>query len=259
MNTLNYLQSKIQNALNLDFGTIFNEAIELYKKVWVQGLVFYLIIILITIPVVLVFFGPVYVLMFEEMMSGNPDPVAMNAYIQERGMFFMLAYYGVMFLINIVTYLLYAGFFRVIKKADFNQSFTVSEFFYFFKGKYIGKGFVLIFIATIISIIATMLCVLPLFYVIIPLAFMMPVFAFNPDLAIGDIITVGFKLGNKKWGITFGLCVVAYICVLLLSLITCGIGMIFFMSFMFLPIYLVYKAVIGFEDTDVIDEIGISN
>ena len=32
------LQSRINNAKALDFGTIFNQSIELFKKVWVQGL-----------------------------------------------------------------------------------------------------------------------------------------------------------------------------------------------------------------------------
>lgn len=35
---LTQLQSKINNAKDLDFGTIFNQSMELFKKVWVQGL-----------------------------------------------------------------------------------------------------------------------------------------------------------------------------------------------------------------------------
>ena len=32
---------------------------------------------------------------------------------------------------------------------------------------------------------------------------MLPVFAYNSDLSISEIIKVAFALGNKKWGITF--------------------------------------------------------
>ena len=58
MNSLNYLQQKIQNAKDLDFGTVFNQAIELYKKVWVQGLLLQVFAILIMMPFILMFYVP---------------------------------------------------------------------------------------------------------------------------------------------------------------------------------------------------------
>ena len=33
------MKRRIEDAKALDFGTIFNQSIELFKKVWVQGLV----------------------------------------------------------------------------------------------------------------------------------------------------------------------------------------------------------------------------
>ena len=122
MNTLNNLQQKIQNAKDLDFGTIFNQSIELYKKVWVQGLILYLIAMLIMLPIILLFYGPMYMAMFEQIQNGNPDPEAMNEFIYGRGSLFIFGYYLVMFAISAITSLLYAGFYRIIRKVETEQA-----------------------------------------------------------------------------------------------------------------------------------------
>lgn len=256
MNSVNFIQEKINTAKTLDFGTIFNDAIQLFKKVWVQGLLLYLFILLITIPIVALFYGPMYIEMFEQIQSGNADPQAMNDYIYGRSPLFMLGYYAVMFIVGAITSLLYAGFYRVVKKIDFGEAYKTSDLFYYLSGKYFLKGFLLMIITSAMSFVAAMLCVFPIFYVIVPIAFIMVIFAFNPDFSIGDIISLGFSLGNKKWGITFALGLVSYLCVIVLILITCGVGMLFFNSFIFLPIYIIYKVVIGFGDQDEINKIG---
>lgn len=256
MNTLNVLQQKIKNAKSLDFGTIFNQSIELFKKVWVQGLILYLITTIVGTLVAMIFFGPMYIAMFEQIINGNSDPEALNLYMYDKGPIFMLLYYLVLFLVNIFNYLLYAGFYRIIKKIDYDESFLTSDFFYYFKKEYIGKAVVLIIVTSIISFVAIMLCVLPIFYVIVPIVYMTVFFSFKPDMSIGDIITLGFNLGNKKWGITFGLGLVSFVLVVILFFLTCGLGILFFSAFMFLPIYLIYKEVIGFEDSDPINQIG---
>jgi len=256
MNTLNVLQQKIQNSKSLDFGTIFNQSIDLYKKVWVQGLILYLIALLIMLPIILLFYGPMYVAMFEQIQSGNPDPDAMNELIYGRGSLFMLGYYLVMFAISAITSLLYAGFYRIIRKVETEQSFATSEFFYFFKGPYFLKGFMLMIVSSLIAGLAAMLCFFPLIYVMVPIMFIVPIFAFNPEMSIGDILNAAFALGNKKWGITFGLIIVSVLVIMILTLVTCGIGGLFLSCFIYLPIYLIYKEVIGFEDSDPINQIG---
>ncbi len=86
--------------------------------------------------------------------------------------------------------------------------------------------------------------------------FFIPFYAFNPELSIGNILTLAFNLGNKKWGITFGLLVVTYIILFILTVVTCGLGSLFFSVFFYLPIYLIYKEVVGFDEMDEIQEIG---
>ena len=54
MNTINYINEKLNSAKELDFGTIFNEAIELFKKTWVHGMLAQLFIIIIMLPFITV-------------------------------------------------------------------------------------------------------------------------------------------------------------------------------------------------------------
>ena len=254
--SLSDLQSRIQNAKALDFGTIFNQSIELFKKVWVQGLLLQLLVLVIMIPFLLIFYLPIFAVIIEQSQSGYVDPDAMNEVFYGRGPAYILLFYLVIFVLSSVSAVLYAGFYRIVNKIDYNREFQFSDFFYFFKGNYFVKAFFLMILASIISFVAALLCVLPVFYVMVPIMFFIPIFAFNPELSISDIITLGFNLGNKKWGITFGLLIVTWIILVVLTMITCGLGSIFLSSFVYLPIYMIYKEIIGFEELDEIEEIG---
>jgi hypothetical protein len=259
MFTLNQIQNKIANAKTLDFGTVFSDAIDLYKKVWVQGLLLQIFGIVIMVPFLLVFYMPIIALAIEQSQNGYSDPYAVNEMMLGFSTLYILSFYAVIFVLGAVMMLLCAGFFRIVKHIDYNESSRTSDFFYYFKGKYLGKGFLLMIIASIIYVVAAMLCVLPIFYVMVPLMFFTPIFAFNPEMSISDIISVGFKLGNKKWGITFGLLIVIMIAVYIISFVTCGLGMVFLACFMYLPVYLIYKAVVGFEEDEEINKIGTTN
>ena len=50
MMTREIIEAKINNASPLDFGNLFNACIELYKKVWTDGLVLFLVTFLAVIP-----------------------------------------------------------------------------------------------------------------------------------------------------------------------------------------------------------------
>ncbi|WNH09058.1 hypothetical protein [Thalassobellus suaedae] len=55
MNTLDGLLKKIDNAPALDFGTIINDCVELYKKVWLKGFLMVLFIVIAGILIGLFF------------------------------------------------------------------------------------------------------------------------------------------------------------------------------------------------------------
>ena len=143
-----------------------------------------------------------------------------------------------------------------MKKLDYNEKVVTADFFYFVKSKYLSKTFMLMLVTILIAIPAALLCYIPLIYAIVPLSFFAVIFAFNPELSVGKVVKASFKLGNKKWLISFGLFVVSYLIIVVLTMLTCGIGSLFLSPFMYHPMYLIYKNVIGFEETSAIEEIG---
>ena len=71
MNTLETLLSKIEIAKDLDFGDIFSKSIDLFKKVWLQGLVTLLLTFAMMIPFYIVMYAPLIAL-------GVLDPESMQ-------------------------------------------------------------------------------------------------------------------------------------------------------------------------------------
>lgn len=110
-------------------------------------------------------------------------------------------------------------------------------------------------IYAIIATVAQILFVLPYIYAYVPLSFFAVVFSNNPDLTETEIVKISFNLGTKKWLITFGLIFVTGI-LGMLGVIACFIGLLFTISIMYLPVYFVYRDVVGFEDDSEIMKIG---
>ena len=98
-----------------------------------------------------------------------------------------------------------------------------------------------------ISILAALLCFLPIIYAIVPLMFLLPVFAYNSNLSTSEIVKVSFALGNKKWGIVFLTLILNGILIYVIAIVTCGLGTLFVSCFLYLPQYIIYKKVIGFD------------
>ena len=256
--TLTEIKSKIETAREFDFGTIFNQSIELYKKSWVQGFLMQLIGMVIALPLIFLLYMPFITMIITQSESGQMDPDAFNSFFAGLSILYIGFFVFGILIIAAISVALNAGFFRILKDLDHNRATTTSQLFYFFKAKYLGKIVGVMLIAVAISIPSALLCYIPLIYVIVPMSFFMAMFAFNPELGIGDIITLSFKLGNKKWLLTFGLLVVSYIAIMILTVVTCGLGSLFLSPFMYHPIYFIYKETIGFDDATELHQIGKS-
>lgn len=256
MNTIETIQQKIQQSKALDFGSIFSEAFELFKKTWLQGFLLQLFSILVMLPLIIVFYVPFIAMIIAEQESGYSDTDAFNEFFAGMSVVYILFLIVGVCVLATVTYALTAAYFRMVKKLDDGELVKTSEFFYFLKMPYLKKIFVIMLIAILIAIPSALLCYIPFIYVIVPMAFFFIFFAFNPDLSVGDIIKASFLLGNKKWLITFGLLFVMYIIVLVLTMVTCGLGQLFVQSILFHPLYLIYKYSIGFDEKSEIEQIG---
>ena len=253
MNTINTILVKIENAKALDFGDIFNKSIELFKKVWLQGLVMLLLTLVLMLPFYIIMYLPLIAMgLFDpESFQQGQDP---NIAILIPFYIFMLIF---AFFAMIIGFGLKSAFYRICKIKDLNEAGS-DDYFYFFKRPYLGKTIKLAAMTFGISVVALLLCVFPIIYVMVPIVLINVIYAFNPDISASDIVKIGFKLGNKKWLITFGLFFVSSILAQLVGMIMCFIGVFVTASFAYLPMYFIYKESIGFDESHEIDSIGSS-
>ncbi|WP_417865910.1 hypothetical protein [Xanthomarina gelatinilytica] len=245
MNALNILLEKIDRSKTLDFGDIFSNSIELFKKVWVQGLIMMLLMMVILIPFYLVMYLPFIGMGFLDMDA--------YSYNNDISPILMIPFFIMIFVFSIVAMVLSFGmkasFYRICKMKDLNEAGS-DDYFYYLKKPYLGKVIVLSLMTFGISLLATLLCFLPIIYVMVPITLINVIFAFNPDLSASDIIKAGFRLGNKKWLITFGLIVISAILAELVGLLMCFVGIFVTVSFAYIPVYFVYKEAVGFENSE---------
>jgi len=247
MYSFQILITKIQNSKPIDFGDLFNTSLNLFKKVWLQGFLLQLLSIIIMLPFIILFYMPYFNMVLENSSNGVMDSVALSqALVDEYGASLVWIYL-LMVAVSVVSSLLYLGFYKIIKAMDHGELFVISDFFYFFKAPYVGKAIVFLLAYLGITILAALLCLFPLIYVIVPLLFMLPFFVYNTHLSNLEIIKLAFSLGHKKWGLTFLTLILNSILLYVVILVTCGVGSLFFSFFLYLPQYIIYKKVIGFE------------
>ena len=244
------IKSRIQNAKDLDFGTIFNQSIELFKKTWVQGLVTLILNMVLAIPLVMIIYIPLIMLGLTDAYANSNDPFGSHSQPELSPIVtvvMFVLYLFVMAAMSIIGIGLKAGFYRICKLKDLDQM-GKEDYFYFFKKPYFGKTFKLGLAYIGITLISALLCFFPLIYAIVPLTYMFVIYAFNPDKSVSEIVKLSFDLGNRKWLLTFGLIIVSGFLAGIVGLLMCFVGIYVTMSFTFLPPYLIYKDVVGFDD-----------
>ncbi|SDH08973.1 hypothetical protein [Winogradskyella thalassocola] len=245
------IKSRIENANALDFGIIFNQSIELFKKVWVQGLVTLLLNMVLAIPVIMIVYIPLLFLGFANALTidNSYDSYDSTGVGVVFGFVFFIVYIFLIVAMSAIGLGLKAAFYRICKFKDLEQM-GKEDYFYFFKKPYLGKTIKLGAAFTGIALLATLLCFIPIIYAVVPLSFIVVVYAFNPDLSISEIIKLGFDLGNKKWLISFGLMFVSGFLAMMVGFLMCGFGIYVTSSFGQLPSYFIYKDVVGFDEED---------
>ncbi|MGB1901185.1 MAG: hypothetical protein ACPHP0_00695 [Flavobacteriaceae bacterium] len=235
MRSFDTISKKISEAPSIDFGDLFNESVAVFKKVWLQGFLLQLITIALSLP--LLFFNFINFSDF----SNNSVPLQFGTAA--------VIYYSLTVVLAVVSSFLTFGFFRVIRQMDKGEDFKTVDFFYFFNTERIKKALLVVLANVAVVILALLLCVFPVFYVVIPLMFVTPIFVYNPELSISEVLKSSFALGHKKWGITFLISLLNIIALYVLILLTCGLGSLFFGCFLQMPIYVLYKKIISFDDS----------
>ncbi len=267
MDTYSKLQEKINRAEDLEFGDILSKTIELFKKTWLNGFLMLLILVVIYIPFFIVLYIPIYQEMMEQIQNGGYDPNNVNGLVYTQSNNMKLMTLGITFVISLFSTFLIAGFYRLIKKIDFDESYSIKDLFFFLKGQYIPKVITIAAFSLMVAMLNLFLekvlpnglaTTLSLFVTIVSSVYttLFVVFlAFNPDLDVSSIFSLSFNLGTKKWLLIFGLAVVTGI-LGFLGVVACGFGILFTISIVYLPPYLIYKQIVGFDTVDSIDLIG---
>ncbi|WP_370479867.1 hypothetical protein [Tamlana flava] len=249
MNSYQSLERKIENAKPVDFSEIIDNVIGLFKKVWLKG---FLVILLVSVCAI------VASILFSLIGLAPNSNVFMDGFSLEAYMQFYSssALYSVPqnILIATLTLAFVSAFYRICKQFVSGET-VLDDYFYFFKKQYFSKLLMLGIIHTAISTMAQLMFLVPIIYAFVPLAYFSIIFANNPELSEMEIVKASFKLGNKKWFISFG---TMFVCGLMgaLGILGCGIGILFTISIAYLPAFFIYKEVIGFDDTSEIDLIG---
>lgn len=239
---------KINENKRLDFGVVIDQVIDLYKKIWLKGFVVIIVIMILSFGLNFLFtaFG----------LAADPSFWLENDGFELFGAYSMQVLYGFpqTILVGVVSLGMLASLYRMCRIEEHDKEKN-DEFFYFFKGEYFSKLFMLAIIYATIALVSQLLFVIPYIYTFIPLSYFAIVFANNPELTEMEIVKLSFNIGTKKWLLSFGLLFVTGI-LGMLGFIACGIGILFTVSIVYIPAYFVYKGVVGFDDGYGIDLIG---
>lgn len=244
MSTFQDLSHKITSASRIDFSDLFYDSVNVFKKIWLQGILFQVLNFALSLPLLMInssIFG-------KQFFLENPNELLFNEFNNSDLIWDSASNLGVFFITLLITIILSTilsfGFFRVIRRIDYEGSFIVSDFFHFIKSERLLKAILIVLAYYGIAILATLMCVVPLFYAIIPLMFVVPMFAYNSELSISEVLKLAFQLGHNKWGITFIITLLNGVIIYILTLLTCGLGSLFLGAFLQMPIYIIYKNIL---------------
>jgi len=240
MNSFEDLIDKIENAKDLSFSAIFDSVIELFKKLWIKGFLAILIIVVFAFALNIVF----SLIGLAPKNSFFLDSINFDKFLKLYSETMLLSIPQTILLSTLSMGVL-AAYYRICKYEVLGQNMP-DDYFYFFKKEYFSKLLMLGIIHTAIAVIAQFLFLIPYIYVFVPLTYFTIVFANNPHLSEMEIVKVSFKLGHKKWLLTFGTLVVTGI-LGGLGALACFVGVFFTMSIVYLPVFFIYKEVVGFD------------
>jgi len=205
------------------------------------------------IAVLIPFLAIVYIPLFPayiDMIKHAGDPYYQPSFLEGFSGSMIVIWVVLIFVLSFVMQVfnisIYGHFLKILKNEDLGITEEVGSYFTIAKKHF--RKIILISLATMgIAIGATLVCYFPVFYVAVPLQLVIPIFIFNQELGISDMIKVAFKLGNKYWLVFFGLLIVSGI-ISSLGMILCYVGIVATMFFSYVVTYYMYKDTIGFEN-----------
>lgn len=244
--TFQALRTRIKSRKAISIGMLFEHSFSLFQRVWLQGLLLQILTILVMYGLSVLAYIP---LMGSAMVT---DEITSYATTDLSGLDIVLIiiYLLVYVLVAIFQVGLIAAFYRIIRIKDRRLGPERGVHFgMFFKRAYFLKLVGMGLANLVMLLIGSFLFVIPLFYLIIPLQAVILFFAFHPHLSLAQLYQLAFAFGTRHWGVSF----VAFAGMFLfgmLGVFACFIGIIATISACLIPMYQVYKEVIGFTEID---------
>jgi len=245
-----------QNGYHLEFGDVFNNSLEIYKKVlWIIGLAF----LILTIIMVVLSLGIMTVFIGANDFLSDLTQISMQATTP--------AYLGISLvfgvLLSIAIAPLYAGILQVCHNEQINKPYDFSTVFIHYKTSYLKdiaiSAFLIAFTSGVIADLVIFLgfqmigTLITYFFQFITL-FTIPFIIFG-NLNAVDAIKASLLIVFKKFWIIFALLFVALI-MAFLGMIAICIGILFTLPIIYTTEYAIYRHAIGVDEHDELEEIG---
>lgn len=250
------LQDIKQKNYTLDFGEVFNDSLENYKKViWISGLALLLLGIVMLI-IFLGIFASVY-----GISSFVNTVTEINALALTPSYLLFTLIVGV--LLSIAISPLYAGILQISHNAQTNKPFDLNTAFQYYKSDYLKQIAISSLLIALFSGIVTDLITLVGFpfignlftyFIQFITLFTIPFIIFG-NLNATDSIQASISIVFKKFWLIFVLLLVAGILSLMGTIAIC-IGIFFTLPIIYTTQYTIYRKMIGIEENDELDEIG---
>lgn len=261
MNTNQRVEYIKQNGYSLSFGDTLNQAFDIFKGVFLFGLVFSIISFVLSSllqTVISSLFGmdnlqlEITEIFKNSGFSANSWNKVANLYISNTNTIF---YYIVVLVVDCLIFPLNAGVIYISHQYATKKSVDFGDIFYGYNGKVFFKLISLYFIQTIIVSIASLFFILPGIWLSVAFTIAVPFILFNDDSAI-DALKNSFSVINKNWWTVFGLLLVGGL-IAISGFLACCVGIVFTIAFIYVLIYSIYKNSVGVDDeTSEIESIG---
>lgn len=239
---------KIEQSSQPDFSDIISKSFDMYKTVIKEGIMHMLVVIAISLPFALLVYIPILPA-YIDMITHAGDPYYQPSFFEDMApamiVVWVLAIFVLSFIMQVLNISILGHFLKFLKNKDLGTNDDIGGYFTIAKTHF-GK-LVILSLATLgISLLAIAACYLPIFYVTVPLTLITPIFIFNPEMSVGDLVKASFKLGNKYWLVFFGLFLISGM-MASLGMIACYIGLVATAFFTYIVTYYAYKDTIGFD------------
>ncbi len=236
-------------GFKLDFGTVFNNAFENYKKIALYAgsmLLVFTVILMVVFAVILISIYGIPKLM--DVLK--PE----NLKVLSTSSDFIIANLAFNILFSSFTSPFFAGLINMVHSAKMDEEFHVSTAFKFYKTPYFKELFGATFIISILNVISTtlidysgfqLLSILISIAITIFTLLTIPLIIFS-DLKAISAIKSSCIIVSKQPMILFGLMAMGFL-FSIAGMIGCFIGLFFTFPFMYSMYYSIYESIIGFE------------